>query len=44
MSWVVKFVVYYGPGIVQTSETRVDLSQFQCGELELLSSETVSIS
>ena len=43
MSESVKFVLYYGPGIVRANEWGADLSEFTSVELDLDAPETVSI-
>ena len=43
MSESVKFVLYYGPGIVRINQWGADLSEFANVELQLDAPETVSI-
>ena len=46
MRWrhIIKFIFYYGPGVVQTNEIGVDLSEFEHIEVPLTAPQTWSAS
>jgi hypothetical protein len=43
MSRVVKFIIYYGYGVVCTTAARDDLNEFQCMELKLTDPQSIRL-